>query len=293
MKRPDLFILHKPKAPRLEATDNAMKITCDDLSAFVDAYIDDEFDERDRAEFEAHLAYCDSCRREVDEQIAFTQHFKKVMRASEPTTPEHLKHNILSMLEQQVSESQAKQEQARRKQLVNRAGMAAAPIAATLALALMLPAFTVAPASSAPAPIAAQAVDWHHGDFPLEIQDSNPQAVTQWFEDKVSFPVRLPQLAGMDATLVGGRLAQIQDRRAALVLYELEDGSRMSVMMFDGQGLEVPGDRIKKLGNHDVALLRAKGYEVAVMQERGLTYSLTSDLNEDDFVSLMKASLTP
>lgn len=270
-----------------------MKITCDDLSAFVDAYIDDEFDERDRADFEAHLSYCESCRHEVDYQIAFTQHFKQVMRAGEPATPEHLKHNILSMLEEQSQTAEAGRSQARRKKIFNRAGMAAAPIAATLAIALLLPAFTIAPAASAPSPVAAQAVDWHHGDFPLEIQDSSPEAVTQWFDGKVAFPVRLPQLADAEAKLVGGRLAQIQDRRAALVVYELQDGSRMSVMMFDGAGLEVPSDRIQKLGGHDVALLRAKGYEVAVMQDRGLTYSLTSDLNEDDFVSLMKASLTP
>ena len=273
-----------------------MKITCDDLGAFVDAYIDEEFDHSDRADFEAHLSYCDACRREVEYQIAFTQHFKQVMRSSQTPTPQHLKQDILTMLKSQQVEpsamSEPKAANARRGQY-KRFLIAAAPVAATLSLVLLLPAFTIAPASSASAPIARQAVDWHHGDYPLEVQGEDAALISEWFSDKVSFPVRVPHFSGTEAKLLGGRLAQIEDRRAALVMYELKDGSRMSVMMFDGTGLEVPGDRIEKLGERDVALMRARGYEVAVMQDRGLTYSLTSDLNETEFVALMKASLTP
>lgn len=268
------------------------KIQCDDLTAFIDAYIDDEFDERDRADFEAHLAYCEACREEVDYQIAFKQQFKQAMQSTRERTPEHLKSNILSMLQQTSMEQKIAQKKSARKMLIKRAGAVALPAAAALTMALTLPAFTVAPASSAPANVASQAVDWHHGQYPLEVEATDPESVTSWFSDKVAFPVRLPKFSGVEAKLLGGRLAQIQDRRAALVLYELEDGSRMSVMMFDGQGIEVPGDRVKQIANRDVAFLKSGGYDVAVMQDRGLTYSMTSDLDEDKFHEVMKASLT-
>ncbi len=269
-----------------------MKIQCDDLTAFIDAYIDDEFDERDRADFEAHLSYCEECRKEVEYQIAFKRHFKQSLQAATAPTPEHLKQNILSML-QETSQQERQQEKSRVSvQRLKKAGLTAIPAAAALMLVMMLPVFTIAPASSAPASVAVQAADWHHGDLPLEIEHSDPAKVSDWFANKVKFPVRLPSFAGVDAKLLGGRLAQVQDRRAALVLYELEDGSHLSVMMFDGAGLEVPRDKVKKISNHDVAFLKANGYDVAVMQDRGLTYSLTSDLDEEQFQSLMKASLT-
>ena len=106
------------------------KIQCDDLTAFIDAYIDDEFDVRDRADFEAHLAYCEACREEVDYQLAFKQQFKQAMQATQERTPEHLKGNILSMLQQTSMQQRIEEKKQARKRFVKRASAAALPAAA-------------------------------------------------------------------------------------------------------------------------------------------------------------------
>jgi hypothetical protein len=65
----------------------------------------------------------------------------------------------------------------------------------------------------------------------------------------------------------------------------------MSVMMFRGDGLEVPSDKVRKISGRDVALMNANGYEVAVMQDNGVTYTVTTELDKTQFVSLMEEAL--
>lgn len=133
-------------------------------------------------------------------------------------------------------------------------------------------------------------MDWHVGNYPIEVTGPDSARVTHWFRDKVDFPVRLPQFAGRQVNLLGGRIAHVADRRAAYLVYEV-DGVRLSVLVFDGEGLTIPSDRIREVGGRDVALLNNKGYEVAVLQDGGVTYTLTSELSEPAFVELVAASL--
>lgn len=261
-----------------------MKLTCDDFAPFIDTFIDGEFDELEQAEAQAHLDDCEQCRQRVEQQARFKQHFKASLSAER--APEHLRLNINKLLEQELAQQKSATPNAARQY-----GLIAAPLIAALSLAFILPSFTIAPAaSSQQLPIVTQPVEWHRGNYPLEIQSSQPQEITRWFSDKVDFPVRIPQLQDKDAKLVGARLAHIQDRRAAYLLYDVR-GARLSVMMFQGDGLTVPSDKVRKIADRDVALINAKGYDVAVMQNQGITFTMTSELPEASFISMMEASL--
>lgn len=261
-----------------------MKLTCEDFTPFVDAYIDDELDAIDRAEFEAHVERCDACRAAVELQVQISAEIRS--QGEQVRAPERLRSNILAALEQEAAAQPAPA--ASPGTTLRRRGMMAAPIAAALLLTLLLPAFTIAPASSTQLPIVEQTVDWHRGDYPLEISGPDATYVSRWFLGKVDFPVRLPQFE--DARLLGARIAHVQDRRAAYVLYEI-DGARMSVMMFHGDGLEVPGDKVRTLAGRDIALMNTNGYEVAVMQNNGITYTLTTELDEERFLDVMAGAL--
>lgn len=173
-----------------------------------------------------------------------------------------------------------------------RAARVIGPLAAVLLLAFALPSFTVAPAKSGQLPVVEQTVDWHVGNYPIEVTGPDSARVTQWFRNKVDFPVRLPKFANREVNLLGGRIAHVQDRRAAYLLYEV-DGSRMSVLVFNGEGLTIPSDKIRQVEGRDVAVLNNKGYEVAVLQDSGVTYTITSELPEDAFIDLVASSLRP
>lgn len=42
-------------------------LTCRDATAFLDAYLDDSLDARERMRFDAHLAECEDCRRYLEQ----------------------------------------------------------------------------------------------------------------------------------------------------------------------------------------------------------------------------------
>ncbi len=266
-----------------------MKLNCDDITPFIDAYLDGEFEERECAEFEAHLSHCEECRAEFDFQRKFKRQLKQSL--AETKAPESLRGNIMALLEEEATQQQAEQTRQTRHSRLRTAGFLGAPLAAALAAVFLLPAFTIAPATSSQLPIVEQTVDWHRGDYPLEVASPEAQDISEWFLGKVDFPVRPPQFhSAKHVELVGARIAHIQDRRAAYVLYDV-DGARLSVMMFEGDGLEVSSENIKNIAGTDVALSRANGYEVAVMQNNGVTYTLTTELDESNFVTLMEDAL--
>lgn len=286
-------------------------MTCEDFIPFIDAYIDQEFDEREHAEMEVHLSMCDECRERVEFELKLKRELKACL---EEKAPDSLRDRIFREIEIQAtsaplpaeaevarvitmptpspedSESDLGSTQPTRSRGFMRAASILAPLAAAVALVFVLPSFTVAPAKSGQLPVVEQTVDWHVGNYPIEVTGPDAARVTQWFRNKVDFPVRLPQFADRQANLLGGRIAHVQDRRAAYLLYEI-DGARMSVLVFNGDGLTIPSDKIRQVEGRDVAVLNNKGYEVAVLQDRGVTYTITSELSEDAFLDVVASSL--
>lgn len=259
---------------------------CDDFEPFIDAYIDDEFGERERADMEAHLANCDCCRKKVCAQVKFKEQLREHL--PQESAPETLRERVFEGLH----EIECEQKRERRWPTMKRVGWVAGPLAAIVTLVVLVPGMelTVAPAASSSGPVIDHTVDWHQSNFPLEVTTADRDEATQWFEDKVDFSVRLPQFADDRVNLLGGRLAHIEDRRAAFVLYEV-DGERLSVILFDGDGVKVPREKLRRIHNRDIAWLNQKGYGVAVVQDSGVTYAMTSDLSEDRFLNLVASSI--
>ncbi len=266
---------------------------CEELIPFLDAYVDQELDAQDLSDMENHLRECDGCRERVSYQVSFKEHFKTVL--SETRAPEDLRARLLNQLGDMsiplAADASAEiAEPTSRRAAWFRHAWVAAPLAAALGLVLLVPNFTVAPARSDVVPVVEQTVEWHNGNLPNEVSGPDAQTVTRWFNDKVDFPVRLPRFQADRVVLVGARLAHVQDRRAAYVAYEV-DGTRLSVMMFEGQGIAIPADRIRHVGTRDMMITNQRGYEVALLQDDGVTYTITSALPEKEFLTLVASTV--
>lgn len=256
---------------------------CADFEPFIDAYIDEEFGERDRAEMEAHLGHCPHCRARVSEQLVFKEQLRSHICLEK--APEALKDRVFCQLAEVEFDCEKKS-----SHLV-RVGWIAGPLAAMVALAIVLPAeFTVAPAASSQMPVVDETVEWHRGNYPLEVTTADPLEAQEWFSDKVDFSVRLPQFSDVRVNLLGGRIANVENRRAALLLYEV-DGAKLSVILFDGDGLKVPREKVRRVEDRDIVWMNQKGYGVALVQDSGVTYAMTSDLTEDRFLNLVATSI--
>ncbi|MEC8022949.1 MAG: zf-HC2 domain-containing protein, partial [Myxococcota bacterium] len=47
---------------------HSRQMSCDDITRYTDVYLDNEFCDEDRAEFEAHLAQCSACTQRIEHQ---------------------------------------------------------------------------------------------------------------------------------------------------------------------------------------------------------------------------------
>ena len=128
----------------------------------------------------------------------------------------------------------------------------------------------------------------HSRNLPLEVT-GGPEAVQSWFDGKVPFAVPAPRLEPL-ASLRGGRLCNLGNRDAALLQYE-QRGRKISVFVFDAQGLNLRAPHRRMIGNREVFIEGTSGYQVAVFRDRGLGYAIAGNVAEPEFVRLVSAAV--
>lgn len=154
-----------------------------------------------------------------------------------------------------------------------------------------------------PEPIVQEAVTWHQRDVPVEVTGPSDRRVRRWFHGKVNFPVRLPRFENnhvSEVNLLGARLSNVREKQAAYVIYEA-NGSKLSVMVFNRSRNNHPARRAARKADvvraaamrRPVYFQNANGYNVAVVEDNGVTYSITSELPREEMVELVDAAFRP
>lgn len=279
---------------------------CGEFQRFVHAYIDGEFEPEDAEPLEEHASTCDTCRQLAEREASFRHHIKQTY-TSEPA-PEELRRRLAAVLE--ARDAMALAAAAPPALVVSRAaprwrrlewviGPALALAAALVLVVLARGAFEApaAPqatpdAAASSAPIIAEAVTWHRRNLPIEVTGPSTVRVRHWFDGKVDFPVRLPEFDRQETgavNLLGARLGHVKERQAAYVVYEVQ-GNKMSVIAFDGRDL-VATQRPDR--GQPIVFENAGGYNVALVEDNGITYSITSELPRADMEKLVQAAFQP
>jgi anti-sigma factor RsiW len=134
----------------------------------------------------------------------------------------------------------------------------------------------------------------HRRNLPVEVTGGTNQ-VKDWYADKeLPFPVKPPSF-GARVSLRGGRLADIGEQQAAMLVYD-DAGTKVSVFLFDPSGLKIDEPRRAQrriIGNREVFLDEERGYNVALYREHGVGYAIASDLNQDQLIKLVSSAVTP
>lgn len=144
----------------------------------------------------------------------------------------------------------------------------------------------VAGSASFASPVIGESVAWHRRSVPVEVVGPDPNTVRRWFADKVSFAVNVPQFSG-SARLLGGRLSHVRQYEAAYLLYEV-NGTKLSVMLFDAGDISNYADFKNK-----TFVDNSNGYNVAIREKSGVTYTFTSDMEAEDLAKLVDSSMAP
>ncbi len=264
---------------------------CEGVWRFCDTFVDGEFGDVERAEFEAHLDGCSDCQAIVRAQATW----KQAVRAAAPRekAPDLFRARLAVQLAKEVVAKEAVQAQVD-KELgeVSSKGPArsfaarAWPYAACafVALAMLV---TRGPHAGVTADLIAK----HQRNLPIEISGGSDN-VRRWYADKVDFPVRPPVFVGAHpGALRGGRLANVRDHQAAYLFYEV-DGNKVSVFVFDPGEVPMEARRHQIIGNREVYFDEERGYNVALYRDHGVGYAIAGDLDQDQMMTLVSSAVS-
>jgi hypothetical protein len=152
-----------------------------------------------------------------------------------------------------------------------------------------------APPEAAREAIVAESVNLHRRNLPVEITGPSDARVRYWFHGKVDFPVNLPRFDRVrqeNVNLLGARLSNLREKQAAYVVYEAR-GQKLSVMVFDDQHRVRRVAAAPRARADEREIYNAGGYNVAIVEDDGVTYSITSELPREDMVKLVNAAFQP
>ncbi|MEM8645220.1 MAG: hypothetical protein AAGF86_02645 [Pseudomonadota bacterium] len=112
-------------------------------------------------------------------------------------------------------------------------------------------------------------------DKAIDIAETSMVRLAQWYGSRL--PFRLPPVgsAGQAASLVGGRLCWLLERRLASLSYESQDGS-MVLYIMNADGIAVPEGRSEPALGENVSWHRSDNHTSLVWRSDALLYVMVS-----------------
>lgn len=281
---------------------------CRDIQHLLDPCTDGELEVEKQAEVESHVDSCGTCRERVALLRAMKGSLKRSLRAKGPEgMVERARAAMLAEKARVLLQEAARESQ---KRLMPWRTIVPLATAAAFAMAWGAMTKTSTRATAITAEHAgfgdellAELVTEHSQPLPYDAKDPNE---VRNFEKYVGVPVKpaaalqsgkcpprpTTQIPCGRANFVGARVMPVRQERAAMLHYEIEDGTstrRVSVVVFDPRRIQV--DDIDDLqphpvGTSEVQVGRANGYSVAVTQREGVGYAIAGDMDESSMAEL-------
>lgn len=287
-----------------------MNVACRVVRRHVDALVDGELDTTTQVEFDQHLGTCPICR----EHVLFAKSVKTATKRALGTAraPEALRLRVLTALDAAPSPLERRPRlpagssaemtappafaahvvapvapPAEPARPARRAFQFAMPAAAAAAVLVVFGSPTDSMPMAAPSivPLAEDVVRRHSAAPPPEVAGPGNQ-MSGWFRGMLAFPARPVEFKGNEtASLVGARLSNVREREAAAFYYEV-NGRRVTVMVFEPPASGFAGAERVHMHGRDVYFRNVHGYTVPMVEEDGLAYAFTGDLDSGSMMRL-------
>jgi anti-sigma factor RsiW len=223
-------------------------------------FVDDELQPEDQQQVSAHVSGCSECTAAVAEQLAL----KKAVRvaANRYPAPPDLHAAVYRDLHPHA-----------RVSAWWKWGMSA--VCAVLLVAL---GYALWPRASGKDPLLAELVDQHvialSSSNPVDVVSEDRHTVKPWFQGRLPFTFNLPELAGSNYRLLGGKEVYAQQKSGAELLYTVGQ-HKISVFIFEEQG------NSKMPIGHSTFNLKS-------WDENGLKFYLVTDASDTETNQLVK-----
>jgi len=242
-------------------------MNCHEFEARLHPYVDGELTVGETAAADAHGADCRRCAELARRERELRQLLRRQPR--EAASPE-LRARIVARLRG------AERRAALRPWVL---APAAAAAAAALIVAALLP--VVRP----PAPLVGDLVDKHIAyaqiERPAELASADRGEIEEWFRQRAGLRITVPDFSPSGIQLVGARLAETHERKAAYLLYE-KGRTLLSVFMVPlaSSDAALAGTRVAYRG-HEYLTQERKGYRTVSWTEGQAVFGLVSMLDYD------------
>jgi len=132
-------------------------------------------------------------------------------------------------------------------------------------------------------------IDYLNGALPLDIVSSDVDEVSGWFDGKVDFAIKVPNLSEHGVTMSGARLCHVCDKKVAFLILE-KSGEQISMFVIDLKDMQIP--RAKKIvrGNQTFYIRNHQGYRSILYVEKGNENTgclFVTKLPENEILELM------
>lgn len=279
--------------------------SCHELARCLSAYVDGELEASQIVAIEDHADVCAACA----SRIAFAKACRSSVRNEVKSghVPDAMRMRAA------IAVAQAREDSAQNDTMVGPNKLLslriAGPIAAAAAFALVWAAVARMPSRTAGLPLDAPgaataaamlSIDSFLEDLveqhanPLPPETTNPSDVES-FDKFIGVPVHTvsaPTVPAFHGRWLGGRMMPMREQRAAMLQYQLDNGRRITVYVYNPGRIRVaasPRLRAEVVGNAPMYVGYVRGYSVAVTDKRGVGYALASDLDEQENSKLLVA----
>lgn len=243
-------------------------MACEPWQDKFDAFVDGELSPDAQREFDAHLRGCASCAATVASRMRLKTAVKRAAARRYAPSAEF---------------RQRIEKQARPRRREWRAAAIWAPALVAAAVILFAVAWMARwPAATTKAAMLGEVVDMHVSALasanPVDVVSTDQHTVKPWFEGKLPFAVNLPDLTNTPFTLLGGRVAYLDQTAGAGLLFQFRK-HRLSVFIFQ--------DRVawRKIGA-DGAPQQHASYWVESWSADGLRYFVVADTSAANVAQL-------
>jgi anti-sigma factor RsiW len=243
-------------------------MVCESWKEKLDTYLDNELPEEEMRTFDAHVRGCTSCSADA---LARVQMKRTVQVAGKRFTPsaEFRRH-----MQQSI---------APKPQRSFRLGWMLAAAAAAILVAGALTS-TYLGNRSGRDHVYSEIADLHVATLasssPVDVISTDRHTVKPWFQGKIPFAFNLPELQNSEFTLLGGRMAYLDQTPGAQLIYDVRK-HHISVFVFKERSLR---------GGLDENSLSPKNvpYNMETWSQGGLRYFVIGDASAADIDSIAK-----
>lgn len=243
-------------------------MVCECWKEKLDTYLDNELPEEEMRTFDAHVRSCSSCSADA---LARVQMKRTVQVAGKRFTPSA---DFRRRMQQSI---------AAKPQRSFRLGWMLAAAAAAILVAGALTS-TYLGNRSGRDHVYSEIADLHVATLasssPVDVISTDRHTVKPWFQGKIPFAFNLPELQNSEFTLLGGRMAYLDQTPGAQLIYDVRK-HHISVFVFQERSLQTGLDE-NSLSPKKVP------YNMETWSQGGLRYFVIGDASAADIDSIAK-----